>query len=271
MENQSMDPFAPTTAAQVINLLLPEFPSLATITTSTTGTPAVAGINPSLVKTFNSFKYTTQVGDQEFESLKEIDIATQGFNSFFDLLFLDSWHTYKDSLEILEIGIRIAKPNSIILVHDCLAHSSSLSSTYVPGAWSGVTCFVFREFAKTVNREWFVLDSDHGLGVLGPETNTKQSLINSVDLELLEKSELENLKQFYENSRQYMRGIAPSRFQEALKRIRSGESPEYLVAGNQELINDSDRNRIHELENELNLIKNSRTWRATSLYRRLRK
>ena len=270
-EEVRMDLTAPTTAAQVINLLLPEFPTLATITTSTTGTPAVAGINPSLVKTFYSFKYTTEVGTQEFESLKEVDLKTQEFHSFFDLLFLDSWHTYEDSLEILEIGMRIAKPNSIILVHDCLAISSSLSSTYVPGAWSGVTCFVFKEFAKTMNREWFVLDSDHGLGVLGPETRKKLPLIDSVNLELLKESESESLKQFYENPRQYMRGIAPSRFQEAFNQIKSGESPEHLVSADQEHFNDSYRIRILELENELQLIKNSRTWRATSLYRRFRR
>jgi hypothetical protein len=266
-----MDLSAPTTAAQVINLLLPEFPSLAAITTSTTGTPAVAGINPSLVKTFHSFKYTTEVGHQEFASLAEIDEACKELNSSFDLLFLDSWHTYEDSLKILEIGIRIAKPNSIILVHDCLALSSSLSSTFVPGAWSGVTCFVFREFAKTVNREWFILDSDHGLGVLGPEVDTKQPLLDSVNLELLKRSELDLLKQFYENPCQYMRGIAPSNFQEALNRVRSGENPEYLVSRNQELANESDQNRILELETELNAIKTSRTWRASSLYRKLRR
>jgi hypothetical protein len=243
---------------------------LATITTSTTGTPAVAGINPSLVKTFHSFKYTTEVGNQEFASLEEIDVVCEGFNSSFDLLFLDSWHTYEDSLKILEIGIQIAKPNSIILVHDCLARSSSLSSTFVPGAWSGVTCFVFREFAKTVSREWFVLDSDHGLGVLGPEVDTKQPLLDSVNLELLKRLELEELKQFYENPRLYMRGIEPASFQEALNRIRSGESPEYLVLRTQEPINEFDKNRMLELENELKAIKSSRIWRASSLYRKLR-
>ena len=100
----------PTTVADVINLLLPEFPSLATITTATTGTPGVAGINPSLVRAFRSFKYRTDAKDvdQEFESLSDIDDATQDLKSLYDLLFLDSWHNYEDSLKILEIGVRIA-------------------------------------------------------------------------------------------------------------------------------------------------------------------
>jgi len=265
----------PTTVADVINLLLPEFASLATITTATTGTPGVAGINPSLVRTFRSFKYRTDAKDvdQEFESLSDIDHATQDLKSLYDLLFLDSWHNYEDSLKILEIGIRIAKPNSIILVHDCLARTSSLSADFVPGSWSGVTCFVFREFAKQVNREWFVLDSDFGVGVLGPEINTKESMPHSVNLENLKRSELENLEKFQSNPRGFMRGILPADFQKALNLIKSGKSPEYLVNNPEipEIDEDDIKNKIQELEAELSLIKNSRIWRLTSFYRWLRK
>jgi hypothetical protein len=265
----------PTTVADVINLLLPEFPSLATITTATTGTPGIAGINPSLVRTFRSFKYRTDAKDvdQEFESLSDIDHATQDLESLYDLLFLDSWHNYEDSLKILEIGIRIAKPNSIILVHDCLARTSSLSAEFVPGSWSGVTCFVFREFAKQVNREWFVLDSDFGVGVLGPEIITKESMPHSVNLENLKHSELENLEKFQSNPRGFMRGILSTDFQKALHLIKIGESPEYLV-NNLEVPESDDegiKNRIQELESELSLIKNSRIWKLTSFYRWLRK
>ncbi len=222
---------APTTAAEVINLLLPEFSSIAAIATATTGVPGIAGINPSLMRSFRTYKYRTEAEDidQEFASLKDIDNATKDLRSEYDLLFLDSWHTYEDSLKILEIGIRIAKPSSIILVHDCLSRSSSLSPDYVPGAWSGVTCFVFREFAKTVNREWFVLDSDFGVGVLGPEIENISPSLKSVDLKDLKKNESENFKKFYASPQKYMRGIAPSDFLNAVNLIRSGKSPEHLV------------------------------------------
>jgi len=265
----------PTTVADVINLLLPEFPSLATITTATTGTPGIAGINPSLVRSFRSFKYRTDAKDvdQEFDSLSEIDHATQDLESHYDLLFLDSWHNYEDSLKILEIGVRIARPNSIILVHDCLSRSSSLSADYVPGAWSGVTCFVFREFAKQVNREWFVLDSDYGVDVLGPEINTKKLMPDSINLENLKTSETKNLELFQSNPRSFMRGILSADFQKALYLVKTGESPEYLVDNLEIPENDEDgiKNRVQELEAELSLIKNSRIWKLTSFYRWLRK
>ena len=187
-----------------------------------------------MLKSFRSYKYRTDAEniDQEFESLEAIDYATNDLKSQFDLLFLDSWHTYEDSLRILEIGVRLAKPNSIILVHDCLSLSSSLSPNYVPGAWSGVTCFVFREFAKTLNREWFVLDSDYGVGVLGPEIKSIKPTLNSVSLELLKESELANFEQFYANPQKYMRGILPSDFHRAVNLIKSGKSPEPLVHRN---------------------------------------
>jgi hypothetical protein len=265
----------PSTAADVINLLLPDFPSVATITTATTGTPGVAGMNPSLIKSFRSYKYITDASelDQEFTSLADIDDSTQNLKSLYDLLFLDSWHTYEDSLRILEIGVRLAKPNSIILVHDCLSLSSSLSADYVPGAWSGVTCFVFREFAKKVNREWFVLDSDFGVGVLGPEISNKKSIFYSINLEDLKKSEAENSEQFYINPRSFMRGVSPTDFQTALHLIKSGKSPEYLVGKKEipQVDTDGIKKRLQELEAELSLIKNSRIWKATSFYRWLRR
>jgi len=245
---------APNTAAAAINFFLPEFPALGAITTATTGIPGIAGINPSLLKSFRSYKYRTDAEniDQEFSSLKEINHVTKNLKSEYDLLFLDSWHTYEDSLGILEIGIRLAKPNSIILVHDCLSLSSSLSSDYVPGAWSGVTCFVFREFAKTLNREWFVLDSDYGVGVLGPEIKSIKPTLNSVSLELLKESELANFEQFYANPQKYMRGILPSDFHRAVNLIKSGKSPEPLVH----------RNAGQGIQ--------SPTWETSSLSRRIR-
>ena len=222
---------SPDTAARAINYLLPEFPIVATITTSTTGNPGVSGINPLLIKTLRNFKYKTEVSDsdQEFDSLTDIEIATRDSKSTYDLLFLDSWHTYEDSLKILEIGIQIAKPNSIILVHDCLSRSSSLSPSFVAGAWSGVTCFVFREFVKTINREWFVLDSDHGLGVIGPEVESKKKVQNSVDLELLRKAENENFEKFHANPSKFMRGVSPANFHLAIDLVKSGLSPEALA------------------------------------------
>lgn len=211
--------------------------------------------------------------DQEFTSLADIDDSTQNLKFLYDLLFLDSWHTYEDSLRILEIGLRLAKPNSIILVHDCLSRSSSLSADYVPGAWSGVTCFVFREFAKKVNREWFVLDSDFGVGILGPEISNKKSISHSINLEDLKKSETENLEQFHSNPRSFMRGIPPADFQTALHLVKSGKSPEYLVSKKEIPVvgNDGNKKRLQELEAELSLIKNSRIWKATSFYRWLRR
>lgn len=270
-----MDSQIPSTVADVINLLLPDFPSVAAITTATTGTPGVAGMNPSLIKSFRSYKYMTDAKelDQEFTSLADIDDSTQNLKFLYDLLFLDSWHTYEDSLRILEIGLRLAKPNSIILVHDCLSRSSSLSADYVPGAWSGVTCFVFREFAKKVNREWFVLDSDFGVGILGPEISNKKSISHSINLEDLKKSETENLEQFHSNPRSFMRGIPPADFQTALHLVKSGKSPEYLVSKKEIPVvgNDGNKKRLQELEAELSLIKNSRIWKATSFYRWLRR
>lgn len=231
---QGKERSGPQCVSDVINALLPHYPAMAAITSATTGTPGVAGINPALLQSFRNYQYSTPVAgiELEFSSLKEIDDKTQHLNSSYDLIFVDPWHTYEDSLLILELAIRLAKPESVILTHDCLTHNASLSSEYIPGAWSGVTCFVFREFAKTVKREYFVLDRDHGIGVLGPEVEHLNPALNKVDVRNLEKLESENLLKFVANPREFMRGISSTSFTSAMDLIERGESPAHLTALN---------------------------------------
>jgi len=254
---------------------------MAAITTATTGTPGIAGINPSLLKSFRSFQYSTpeQNSAREFKSLEQIDEATKDISSQFDLIFVDPWHTYENSLLALEITMRLAKPNSIIVMHDCLAREASLSADYVPGAWSGVTCFVFKEFAKTVQREYFVLDRNHGIGILGPVHASKSPVLDTVDLQKLKEEEPRNLSEYLRDPRAFMRGISSTYFSEALQMIEAGRNPTPLVTLNpqeSELaqeINPDYANIVNlneALLSELDGIKNSRIWRATRIYRKLR-
>lgn len=276
----------PQTAAEVINLLLPKYPRLATITTSTTGIFAIADINPSLLKFFNSYKYTTPAENinQEFSSLQEIDVKIQNIKNEYDLIFLDPWHTYDDSLLALEIAIRWAKPNSIILMHDCLSLSASLSSSYVPGAWSGVTCFVFKDFTKTIKREYFVLDCNHGIGVIGPEIDSLALTANQVNLRYLKDIEAKNLSNFKSNPQEFMRGIPSSSFDIAMQLITNGHSPAHLVNLDPKKNSNQKSEKIEmykevstvnvksyeSLERELDEIKNSRIWRISRHYRMMR-
>jgi hypothetical protein len=252
----------PKTAAEAINFLLPKYPRMAAITTATTGIYAIADINPSLLKSFNSYKYTTPAENviQEFSSLEEIDVKTRDINDEYDLIFLDPWHTYEDSLLALKIAIRWAKPNSIILMHDCLSLSASLSSSYVPGAWSGVTCFVFKYFTETLNREYFVLDCNHGIGVIGPELKWLTHTSKKVNLSKLKEFEAQNLAEFKANPQEFMRGIPPSSFDDAVQLIEYGHSPAHLV----DLTQSMNSNPAPEG------IKNSRIWRMTRHYRMMR-
>lgn len=271
----------PQTAADVLNALLPKYPHMAAITSATTGTPGIAGINPSLLKSFRSFQYSMPEQNiaLEFTSLAQIDEATKDISNQYDLIFIDPWHTYEDSLLALEIAMRLAKPNSMIVMHDCLAREASLSAEYIPGAWSGVTCFVFKEFAKTVRREYFVLDRNHGVGILGPLLRSNSPTLDTLDLEKLKAEESQKLSEYWKDPRAFMRGISSTSFNEAIQKIEVGRDPTPFVTLNPsepELppkVNPDEAHIVNlndELLSELNAIKNSRIWRATRNYRKLR-
>jgi hypothetical protein len=104
-------------------------------------------------------------------------------------------------------------PSGIMVVHDCLPRNASMSTHYVPGNWSGVTAIAFRDFVTKLTVDWFVIDSNFGIGVVSPETGGKRH----IDSELESKWNAANLNQklhiFKESSLELMRAISLTLYQ----------------------------------------------------------
>ena len=118
------------------------------------------------------------------DTLKNIDTK-------FDLICVDPYHEYKESIETLNLILPLLAENGIIICHDCYPRIYKITSPiYIPNAWSGVTYAAFVEIANS-NPEWYyaVIDRDYGLGIISKQPckyvkqitdRTKQNIFLSI-------------------------------------------------------------------------------------------
>lgn len=89
-------------------------------------------------------------------------------NKKFDLICVDPYHEYKESINTFNLLILLLSENGILISHDCCPPNFTCSSpTYQPGDWCGVTYAAFIEIAYN-HPEWYytVINTDYGLGVI---------------------------------------------------------------------------------------------------------
>jgi hypothetical protein len=89
-------------------------------------------------------------------------------NKKFDLICVDPYHEYKESLGTLKLLTFLLDKDGILISHDCNPPSfTSTSCTYKAGEWCGVTYAAFVEVAY-YNPEWYytVINKDYGLGII---------------------------------------------------------------------------------------------------------
>jgi hypothetical protein len=89
-------------------------------------------------------------------------------NKKFDLICIDPYHEYKESIGTLKLLTFLLDENGILISHDCNPPNfSSTFPSYKPGEWCGVTYAAFIEIAYC-NPQWYytVINKDYGLGII---------------------------------------------------------------------------------------------------------
>jgi hypothetical protein len=97
----------------------------------------------------------------------------------FDLIFVDSWHTYESSLRDIQLALTLLTPEGTLVVHDCHPTTPELVTPeyHHPSAWMGQTYLAFLDVARA-RRELAhsVVDLDCGCGLLWRRQATGQGL-----------------------------------------------------------------------------------------------
>ncbi len=88
-----------------------------------------------------------------------------------DLVFIDCWHTYEDSLCTLELALAMLPRGGFIVIHDCDPPNLEIAGSPKAScleAWCGETWRAFIDVTASLpaRTEWFVVESDYGIGVI---------------------------------------------------------------------------------------------------------
>jgi hypothetical protein len=86
----------------------------------------------------------------------------------FDLICLDPWHEYKESINSLTVLLKLLNKNGILISHDCNPPNFVCTNhKYQKGEWCGVTYAAFVEIIyNNPNLYYAVIDNDYGLGII---------------------------------------------------------------------------------------------------------
>jgi hypothetical protein len=134
-----------------------------------------------------------------FSDGEQIDFSTESENGDglfgklirsgekFDLVFIDSYHTYAASLRDLVYGMQLVNQNGIILIHDCFPPNIACTTPeYIRGEWCGLTFAAFLDIVLfTEGIHYITIDSDYGCGVVSKDNRLSQFSNPPADPKLL--------------------------------------------------------------------------------------
>jgi hypothetical protein len=164
--------------AQVINqLAINGAVSLLEIVSMTTGLPVSERIE---VRSFAKHLRLTYAGNehrlqydkaQSFPTVQQAAWIAESFDSQFDVVFIDPWHSIQDSLRLIKAGLYALRSEGLLIIHDChpLYHElrkATPESLLVP--WCGETWKVWHHLTSFLPSliSWRTINIDHGIGVL---------------------------------------------------------------------------------------------------------
>ena len=86
----------------------------------------------------------------------------------YDLVFVDSCHTYENSYEDIIGAFELVRPGGVMVVHDCNPTTASMAVPQVQmGEWCGVNYWAFLDFVLgRSNIRYYTVDCDYGCGVV---------------------------------------------------------------------------------------------------------
>jgi nucleotide-binding universal stress UspA family protein len=156
------------------------------LTAGTTGHPTARRISIKQFETLLSVQFrVSQSSDPKDRSYRSLDEVAAELKSLakFDIVFVDPHHSYEDSIKALDLAEAVLDGDGWMIVHDCFPPYHLTAIDYRPGQWCGSTYAAFRDFAATSGRAWLVIDSDFGLGILGP-SDTGQYIDDPIGAEM---------------------------------------------------------------------------------------
>lgn len=98
----------------------------------------------------------------------DLNKTLNSFNKKFDLICIDQFHTYKDSIDDLNIMNSYLSENGIIVMHDCFPSNKDLAfPDFKYYDWCGETYLAFIDFAYN-NPQYFygLMKIDTGIGII---------------------------------------------------------------------------------------------------------
>lgn len=138
-------------------------------------------------------KNTTIIREDELEQtlkgLKEEGNERETSGKF-DLICIDTWHEYDNSLRDFNIITSFLSENGMLISHDCFPWDANMCvPKYIEGNWSGEVYLAFVQFALN-NPDMFyaILNIDTGIGII-----SKKELNGLFDANDLNKEKQETL------------------------------------------------------------------------------
>ena len=136
-----------------------------------------------------------------------------------DIIFIDGMHEYQFALRDIENTLQYMPDNGVIVVHDCNPKSKEAGSSFKEfsenaygGFWNGdvwKAILHLRCMRKDVNV--FVLDCDHGLGIITKKTPESTLPFTQADIEKFDYDD------FAKNREQWLNLKRPEYFYEYFK------------------------------------------------------
>ncbi len=130
-----------------------------------------------------------------------------------DVAFVDGMHTYEQSSKDINNCLKYLNKNGVIIVHDC--NPTNEAGTIVPrelaqktkgysSAWWGDVWKVVADLRSSRNDlEIFVVDEDHGLGIIRKGTPNKMLEYTKQDINNLKYKDLEENREKILNLKKY--------------------------------------------------------------------
>ncbi|HSH93263.1 MAG TPA: class I SAM-dependent methyltransferase [Roseimicrobium sp.] len=86
----------------------------------------------------------------------------------YDVIFLDPWHSYEDSIHDLKLGLELLADGGVMVVHDCCPTRREITvPDYIEGEWMGVTYLAFLDLMRDrPELDYCVADMDYGCAVI---------------------------------------------------------------------------------------------------------
>lgn len=125
----------------------------------------------------------------------------------YDCIFIDGLHTYEQVKKDIVNSINCVNENGIILIHDCLPNNvyeqNVPRSTYI---WNGDVWKAIVEMRTKEDFQTYVINADHGIGVILKKKNQNLIKINETNFKKLK------FKDFFYNYKNWMNIIEYEEF-----------------------------------------------------------